>query len=286
MQRSAFLKGLSLHGLTNKSLVAPLRVTYAKLSTMDQRLAGKVALVTASTEGIGFAIAKRLATEGASVVVSSRKQHNVEQAVEQLKKLNLHVTGMVCHVGKSEDRKKLVDYAVEKHGGIDIFVSNAAVNPVMCQILDTPEQAWDKIFDINVKSAFMLTQEIVPHMEKRGGGAIVYVASIAAYQPMEVIGAYSVSKTTLLGLTKAVALQCISQNIRVNCLCPGIIQTKFSETLWSNPSSKELLDVHIPMKRVGTPEECAGVVAFLCSDDASYVTGETITAAGGYFSRL
>lgn len=289
MQRSAFFRSVSLYGLRKESITkprTPLGATYVKLSTMNQRFSGKVAIVTASTEGIGLAIAKRLAAEGASVVVSSRKQPNVDQAVEQLKKVNQNITGVVCHVGKGEDRKKLIDHVTEKYGGIDILVSNAAVNPVMCQVLDTPEQAWDKIFDINVKSAFMLTKEIVPHMERRGGGAIVYVASIAAYQPTEVIGAYSVSKTTLLGLTKAVALQCVSQNIRVNCLCPGIIQTKFSESLWSNPSSKEILDVHIPMKRIGTPEECAGAVAFLCSDDASYITGEAITVAGGYFSHL
>ncbi|KFM80662.1 Dehydrogenase/reductase SDR family member 4, partial [Stegodyphus mimosarum] len=259
---------------------------FKNMSTSNQKLLGKVAIVTASTEGIGFAIAKRLANDGASVVISSRKKENVDKAISDIKTVSDNVSGITCHVGNSEDRKLLLDFAVAKYGGIDILVSNAAVNPVMCQVLDTPEEAWDKIFDINVKAAFLLTQAVVPLMEQRGGGSIVYVSSIAAYKPMEVIGAYSVSKTTLLGLTKAAAAQCVSQNIRVNCVCPGIIETKFSKGLWSNPSSKELLHQFIPMRRIGKPDECAGIVSFLCSDDASYITGESIAVAGGYFSRL
>lgn len=251
-----------------------------------QKLAGKVAIVTASTEGIGFAIAKRLAEDGASVVISSRKKDKVDKAVESIKSITNNVSGIPCHVGKTEDRQNLLDFTVSKYGGIDILVSNAAVNPVMCQVLDTPEEAWDKIFDVNVKAAFLLTQQVVPLMETRGGGSIVYVSSIAAFKPMEVIGAYSVSKTTLLGLTKAVALQCVSSNIRVNCLCPGIIETKFSDGLHSNESSRELINQSIPMRRIGKPDECAGMVSFLCSDDASYITGEAFPVAGGYFSRL
>lgn len=256
------------------------------MSQISGKLAGKVAVVTASTEGIGFAIAKRLATDGASVVVSSRKKDKVEKAVADIKSVSDKVAGIPCHVGKQEDRKLLLDFAVAKFGGIDILISNAAVNPVMCQILDTPEDAWDKIFDTNVKSAFLLTQAAVPMIEKRGGGAIVYVSSIAAYKPMEILGAYSVSKTTLLGLTKAVAAQCSSSNIRVNCLCPGVIDTKFSAALTGNEESNEMINQAVMMRRCGKPNECAGIVSFLCSDDASYVTGESFVVAGGYFSRL
>lgn len=256
------------------------------MSQISGKLAGKVAVVTASTEGIGFAIAKRLAIDGASVVVSSRKKDKVEKAVADIKSVSDKVAGIPCHVGKQEDRKLLLDFAVAKFGGIDILISNAAVNPVMCQILDTPEDAWDKIFDTNVKSAFLLTQAAVPMIEKRGGGAIVYVSSIAAYKPMEILGAYSVSKTTLLGLTKAVAAQCSSSNIRVNCLCPGVIDTKFSAALTGNEESNEMINQAVMMRRCGKPNECAGIVSFLCSDDASYVTGESFVVAGGYFSRL
>ncbi|CAL1300763.1 unnamed protein product [Larinioides sclopetarius] len=256
------------------------------MSQLQGKLSGKVAVVTASTEGIGLAIAKRLANDGASVVISSRKKHKVDEAVAEIKSISDNVSGIPCHVGKQEDRKLLLDFAVAKYGGIDILVSNAAVNPVMCQVLDTNEEAWDKIFDINVKAAFLLTQAAVPLLEKRGGGSIVYVSSIAAYKAMELLGAYSVSKTALLGLTKAAAAQCSSMNIRVNCLCPGIIDTKFSTAITSSDESLEIVKQTVPMRRVGNPDECAGIVSFLCSDDASYVTGESFVVAGGLYSRL
>lgn len=260
--------------------------TLLRKMSLQTKLTGKVAVVTASTEGIGFAIAKRLAIDGASVVISSRKKEKVDKAVDDIKLVSNKVSGIPCHVGKAEERQRLLDFAVSQYGGIDILVSNAAVNPVMCQILDTPEDAWDKIFDVNVKSAFLLTKQIVPLMEARGGGSILYVSSIAAFKPMEIIGAYSVSKTTLLGLTKAVAAQCVSSNIRVNCLCPGVIETKFSEGITAHDSTGELIMQYVPMGRIGKPDECAGLVSFLCSDDASYITGETFCVAGGYFSRL
>ncbi|KAF8788585.1 Dehydrogenase/reductase SDR family member 4 like protein [Argiope bruennichi] len=256
------------------------------MSQLQGKLSGKVAVVTASTEGIGFAIAKRLANDGASVVISSRKKEKVDKAVSEIKSISDKVSGVPCHVGKQEDRKLLLDFAVAKYGGIDILVSNAAANPVMCQVLDTDEEAWDKIFDTNVKAAFLLTQAAVPLIEKRGGGSVIYVSSIAAYKAMELLGAYSVSKTALLGLTKAVAAQCSSMNIRVNCLCPGIIDTKFSSAITSSEESLEMVKQTVPMRRVGEPDECAGIVSFLCSDDASYVTGESFVVAGGLFSRL
>ncbi|GFQ99462.1 hypothetical protein TNCT_261671 [Trichonephila clavata] len=259
---------------------------FRSVSQLHGKLTGKVAVLTASTEGIGFAVAKRLANDGASVVVSSRKKDKVEKAVAEIKSISDKVVGIPCHVGKSEDRKLLLDFAVAKFGGIDILVNNAAVNPAICQVLDTPEEKWDKIFDTNVKAAFLLTKAAVPIIEKRGGGAIVYVSTVAAYKAIEVIGAYSVSKTALLGLTKAVAGQCSSMNIRVNCLCPGIIKTNFSDSLTASEEARRIINQNILMKRVGQPDECAGIVSFLCSDDASYITGESFVVAGGYFTRL
>lgn len=263
-------------------------VARASMSTASsaKKLAGKVAIVTASTEGIGYAIAERLALDGAKVVVSSRKEDKVNQATSRLTAQGLDVIGAPCHVGKAEDRANLIKLVIEKLGGIDILVSNAGMNPVMAPVLDTPEAAWDKIFDINVKSAFLLTKEIVPHLEKRGGGSIVYISSIAAYQSFPLLGAYSVSKTALLGLTRAVAEQVAPLNIRVNCIAPGIIKTKFSEALWKEPAIEGAILPQVPQKRLGTPEDCAGVVSFLVSDDARYITGENVPVAGGFFCKL
>lgn len=256
------------------------------VSKKDGKLSGKVAIVTASTEGIGLAIARRLGQDGAQVMVSSRKKENVERTVEELKRENLAVSGMVCHVGKAEDRTRLVQQTVSQFGGVDILVSNAAANPAFGPILDTPESVWDKIFDTNVKSAFYLCKEVVPHMEKRGGGSVVFVSSYAGYTPVELLGAYSVSKSALLGLTKALVPQLSTLNIRVNCVAPGVIKTKFSEPLWKNPGLKDVVMQMIPMHRFGEPSEISGVVSFLCSDDASYITGETTVIAGGMLGRL
>jgi len=251
-----------------------------------RRLDGKVAVVTASTLGIGLAIAERLGHEGAHVVISSRKQTQVDNAVQSLQKQGLSVFGMVCHVANKDDRKRLLEKTVDKFGGIDILVSNAAVNPLFGPIFEATEDSWDKIFDINAKSAFFLSKEVVPYMEKRGGGSIVFVSSIGGYNPFELISLYSVSKTTLLGLVKAMVPHCLEKNIRVNAIAPGIIKTKFSAALWKDLENEKLAARNIPMQRLGTPEECAGAVAFLVSDDASYVTGETIVMAGGVQSRL
>ncbi|XP_071450942.1 dehydrogenase/reductase SDR family member 4 [Hetaerina americana] len=255
-------------------------------SSTPSRLKGKVAVVTASTDGIGFAIAKRLADEGASVVVSSRKEKNVQDAVRKLSQEGLSVDGVVCHVSKSEDREKLFKRAIEKFGGIDILISNAAVNPTTGPVLEIEESSWDKIFDVNVKAAYLLSKEALPYLRKRGGGSIIYVSSIAGFQPFNLLGAYSVSKTALLGLTKAASQDLAPENIRVNCIAPGIVKTKFSGALHESEEAQEIALRNIPMNRLALPHEMGGVAAFLCSEDASYVTGETIVVSGGMPSRL
>ncbi|XP_047302362.1 dehydrogenase/reductase SDR family member 4 isoform X3 [Homo sapiens] len=209
--------------------------------TRRDPLANKVALVTASTDGIGFAIARRLAQDGAHVVVSSRKQQNVDQAVATLQGEGLSVTGTVCHVGKAEDRERLVATAVKLHGGIDILVSNAAVNPFFGSIMDVTEEVWDKTLDINVKAPALMTKAVVPEMEKRGGGSVVIVSSIAAFSP---------------------------------------------SPLWMDKEKEESMKETLRIRRLGEPEDCAGIVSFLCSEDASYITGETVVVGGGTPSRL
>ncbi|XP_073431509.1 dehydrogenase/reductase SDR family member 4-like isoform X3 [Dendrobates tinctorius] len=251
-----------------------------------RKLEGKVALVTASSEGIGLAIARRLVQDGARVLVSSRKQENVDRAVEELKKEGLAVEGTVCHVGKNEDRVKLVNTAVQKFGGVDILVSNAAVNPFIGNILDSTEEVWDKILDVNIKATFLLVKLVVPKMQERGGGSIVIVSSIGGFIPFPTLGPYSVSKTALLGLTKALAPELTQLNIRVNCLAPGLIRTKFSSILWKDESLLDEIKTRLCIKRIGEPEDCAGIVSFLCSPDAAYVTGETVVVSGGAASRL
>ena len=248
------------------------------------KLTNKVALVTASTEGIGFAIARRLGKDGAHVVICSRKEANVSKAIETLKNENISVSGVTCHVGKSSDRKALLDKIENEQGGMDILVCNAAVNPYFGSILGTSEAAYDKIMNINVKSTFMLIKESMPLLEKRKGASIVIVSSVSGFTPNEFLGIYGMSKTTLFGLTKALVSELASKEMRINCIAPGLIRTKFSNALLSQ--GEDNVSGFIPMRRVGLPEECAGSVSFLCSNDASYITGETIVIAGGVMSRL
>lgn len=257
-----------------------------EMSSTPRKLEGKVAIVTASTDGIGLAIAERLGMDGAKVMVSSRKTERVSDAVSHLKRKGVSCEGIPCHVGSATDRQSLVDAAVETFGGIDILVSNAAVNPHMGSVLDCSEDAWDKIFDVNVKAAFMLTRLCVPYMIERNGGSIVYVTSIAGYSPINLLGAYSVSKTALLGLTKVVAAAVSDDNIRVNGVAPGIVRTKFSSAMWKDENLAEATLAQVPLGRFGESKDIAGVTAFLCSEDAAYVTGETIVAAGGMSSHL
>ncbi|KAM4831944.1 dehydrogenase/reductase SDR family member 4 [Urocitellus parryii] len=254
--------------------------------TRRNPLENKVALVTASTEGIGLAVARRLAQDGAHVVISSRKQQNVDKAVNMLQGEGLSVTGTVCHVGKAEDRERLVAMAVKLHGGIDILVSNAAVNPFFGSLMDATEEVWDKVLDVNVKATALMTKAVVPEMEKRGSGSVVIVASIGAFTPFPGLGPYNVSKTALLGLTKNLALELAPKNIRVNCLAPGLIRTNFSGVLWKDKEREDSMKEFLHIRRLGKPEECAGIVSFLCSEDASYISGETVVVGGGTPSRL
>eukprot|EP00850_Spirogloea_muscicola_P010488 SM000062S19874 [mRNA] locus=s62:141143:142669:+ [translate_table: standard] len=248
-----------------------------------RRLEGKVAVVTASTAGIGLAVARRLGEEGAAVVVSSRKKKNVDEAVEQLAGLGINCLGAVCHVASAEQRRSLVAAAVEKYGRIDIFVSNAAVNPGMGGILDMSEAQLDKILEINIKAAILLVKDAAPHIP--AGGSIVFVSSITAFNPAAPLAAYAISKTALLGLTKGLAAE-LAPDVRVNCVAPGIVATNFAEALVRDDQSRAAVEGNTMLGRLGKPSDMASAVAFLASDDASYITGETLVVAGGMQSRL
>lgn len=248
-----------------------------------KNLTGKIAVVTASTAGIGYGIALRLGLEGCTVVVSSRKQKNVDEAVQKLQKVGIEAVGKVCHVASSEQRKSLADFVKKRYARIDIFISNAAVNPALGPILDMGEKELDKVWDINVKAAILLVKEFAPHIPK--GGCIVFVSSISAFSPLPLMGLYSMSKTALLGLTKVLAGE-LGPDVRVNCVAPGIVPTHFADFIVRNEAAREEAEGRTAIKRLGTPEDMASAVAFLASDDASYITGEILVVAGGMQSRL
>ncbi|KMS96612.1 hypothetical protein BVRB_8g201420 [Beta vulgaris subsp. vulgaris] len=253
------------------------------MEKVGKRFIKKVAIVTASTQGIGFSIAERLGFEGASVVICSRKQKNVDEAVEKLKVKGIEVLGVVCHVSNAQQRKNLIDQTVKKYGKIDVVISNAAANPTVDGILETTESVLDKLWEINVKASILLLKEAAPHLTT--GSSVVFVSSIAAYQPQATMAMYGVTKTALLGLTKALAVE-MAPNTRVNCVAPGFVPTHFAEFITSNDSVKKAIEEKTLLNRLGTTEDMAAATAFLASDDASYITAETLVVAGGIPSRL
>ncbi|KAK8683969.1 hypothetical protein V6N13_040008 [Hibiscus sabdariffa] len=250
---------------------------------IGRRFEGKVAIVTASTQGIGFAIAQRLGFEGASVVISSRKQKNVDEAVEKLKNKGVEVFGVVCHVSNAQHRKDLIQKTVDKYGKIDVFVSNAAVNPSVDPLLQTQESVLDKLWETNVKATVLLLQEAAPHLQK--GSSIVFISSIAAYNPQPAMFMYGVTKTALLGLTKALATE-MAPDTRVNAVAPGFVPTNFAAYITKDEAVRKVAEEKTLLHRLGTPQDMAAAAAFLASDDASYITGETLIVAGGIPSRL
>ncbi|XP_062368351.1 dehydrogenase/reductase SDR family member 1 isoform X1 [Cinclus cinclus] len=249
-------------------------------------LEGKVALVTAGTDGIGLAVAEALGVAGAQVFLSSRKQQNVERAVTHLRGRGLQVSGVTCHVGRAEDRERMVQAALDTFGAIDILVSNAAVNPHLGPTLEADEGTWDKVFQVNVTAAAMLVRLVVPHMEKRGGGAIVLMSSIAGYRPMAGLGPYSVSKSALLGLVAALSPELLPRGIRINGVAPGLIRTRFSQALWKDEAMREQALGALGAQRLGTPPEVAQAVLFLVAPQGSLVAGQTLLVAGGALARL
>lgn len=253
------------------------------MEKMGKRYEGKVVIVTASTQGIGFAIAQRVGLEGASVVISSRKQKNVDEAVEKLKARGIEVLGMVCHVADAQQRKNLIDKTVQKYGKIDVVVSNAAANPSTATILESKESVLDKLWEVNVKTAILLLQDASPHLTR--GSSVIFISSLGGYNPAPSMAMYGVTKTALLGLTKALATE-MAPNTRVNCVAPGFVPTYFADFIAKSETMRKTIEGKTLLNRLGTTEDMAAATAFLASDDASYITGETLVVAGGVPSRL
>ncbi|CAH9082253.1 unnamed protein product [Cuscuta europaea] len=247
------------------------------------RFEGKVAIVTASTQGIGFGIALRLGLEGATVVISSRKQKNVDEAVEKLRSKGIEALGVVCHVSNALHRKNLIQKTIEMYGRIDVVVSNAAANPSIEPILNTKESILDKLWEINVKASILLLQEAAPHLKK--GSSVVFISSITGYNPPAAMSMYGVTKTALFGLTKAIAAE-MAPDTRVNCVAPGFVPTNFASFITENKEIRKSVEENTHLKRLGTVDDMAAATAFLASDDASYITGEILVVAGGHPSRL
>jgi len=244
-------------------------------------LSGKVALITGASKGIGEQIARYFAQFGAKVVISSRRQADLDELANDIRQSGGEVTAIEARMGDEAQTKHLFEKTVEMYGGIDILVNNAAANPYYGPTVDCPDSAYDKIMDINVKAPFQLCKMVHPIMKMRGGGSIINISSIAGETPDPGLGIYSVSKAAINMLTKVFAKEWGEDGIRVNAIAPGLIKTKFSQALWKDEKTLAHFTKRLPIARMGTVEEVASLVLYLASDVSGYCTGGVYTVDGG-----
>ncbi len=244
-------------------------------------LTGKTAIVTGSTKGIGKAIAKAFASAGAKVVISSRKADMCDQVAGEIRADGHEALAIPCHVGRREELEALVTKTVDAWGGVDILVCNAATNPVYGPMADAGDDAFSKIMETNVLSVYQLCNMVCPLMAERGGGSVIVISSIAGLRGNTVIGIYGVSKAAEVGLVRNLAVEWGPKGIRANAISPGLIKTDFARALWEDPVRLERAENQTPLRRIGEPEDIAGVALFLASDASAYVTGHNLVADGG-----
>lgn len=250
-----------------------------------QTLRDKVAVITGGSSGIGRAAALAFAAEGAHVAIGARRVEEGQATVRLVEDQGGTACFVQTDVTQSAQVKRLVDTAIEHWGRLDYAFNNAGVEGVpFVKVADYSEQVWDKLIDINLKGVFLSMKHEIPHMLKQGGGAIVNMASVAGLIGGRLGAAYYASKHGVIGITKAVALEYAKENIRVNAVCPAIIQTPMAGRLFEELDQASLIALH-PLGRFGTPEEVAQAVVWLCSDKASFVTGYSLAVDGGFLAR-
>ncbi len=244
-------------------------------------LQGKVAIVTGASRGIGRAIAEAFAEAGAAVVVSSRKQEALEEVAAAIRARGGQALAVAAHTGDSVAVEALINRTVTTFGGVDILVNNAATNPHFGPLLSAEESHWQKILDVNLVGYFRTAKAAVPHMQARGGGKIINIASIAGLVPLQGMGVYSTAKAGVLMLTQALAVELAEDNIQVNAIAPGFVKTRFSQPIWGNPTLAQEVMRLIPQKRMAAPAEIAPLALYLASSASDFMTGEVLVIDGG-----
>jgi len=246
---------------------------------MDIRLDGKVALVTGASRGIGRAVATAMAASGAKVMLSSRKREALEEAVED-------VPGdadiFVAHAGRPQDAEACVAATIERFGGLDILVNNAATNPYLGPITGITTAQFDKTVEVNWRGPLVWTQCAWRAAMAEGGGVICNIASIGGMTVEPSIGVYNGTKAALLHLTRQLAAE-LSPGVRVNAIAPGLVKTDMARALWE--PNEAAMRAAVPLGRLGEPQDVAAAAVFLCSDAASWITGATLVVDGGMLTR-
>lgn len=244
-------------------------------------LDGKIALVTGASRGIGEAIARLLAQQGAHVLVSSRKAESCQSVVDAIRADGGSAEALACHVGDMDSIQAAFATIRAQHGRLDILVNNAATNPYFGNVLDTDLAAYNKTVDVNIRGYFFMSIEAGRLMREQGGGAIVNTASVNGLQPGMGQAIYSITKAAVINMTKAFAKECAPFGIRCNAILPGLTKTKFAGALFTNEGIYKQVVSGIPMGRHAEPSEMAGAVLYLVSRAGSYTTGECLVIDGG-----
>jgi dehydrogenase/reductase SDR family member 4 len=243
------------------------------------QLAGKVALITGASRGIGRAIAEKFVSEGARVILCGRQQASLDGVASEI---GPSATGIACNVGRLEDLRAMVEKAQQLLGKIDILVNNAGTNVAHGPSLQIEESKFDKMIDVNLKSAFRLISLVGPGMCERGSGSIINMASVSGLRPQRLGLLYSTTKAALIMMTQGYALELGAKGVRVNVISPGLIQTALSEYYWKEGEENKDRFEDQPVARIGQPHEVAEVALFLASDRSSYLTGQNIVVDGGF----
>jgi len=245
-------------------------------------LTGKVAVITGSSRGIGKAIAERMAEQGAKVVISSRKAGPCEEVAGAINaKSPGHAIAVPANISSKEDLQRLMDETRSAFGKIDILVCNAASNPYYGSQLDITDDAFGKILSNNIVANNWMISMVVPEMRERKDGAIIIVSSIGGLRGSTVIGAYCISKAADMQLARNLAQELGPDNIRVNCIAPGLVKTDFARALWDTPEGEKRASSGTPLRRLGEPDDLAGAAIYLASRAGAWTTGQTIVVDGG-----
>ncbi len=246
-------------------------------------LAGKVAIITGSSRGIGKAIAERMAQQGAKVVISSRKAGPCDEAAAEINARYGEGSAIAvpANIASKDDLQRLVDETKAAFGKVDICVCNAASNPYYGPLAGIADDQFRKILDNNIISNHWLISMVAPEMRERKDGAIIIVSSIGGLRGSTTIGAYNVSKAADFQLARNLAHEFGPDNVRVNCIAPGLIKTDFAKALWDDPATLERATKGVPLRRIGEPDEIAGAAVYLASKAGSFMTGQALVVDGG-----
>lgn len=244
----------------------------------------RIVLITGASRGIGEATARLMASQGAHVIVSSRKDEGVRAVADSIRQAGGKATGITCHVGDPDEVEALFSRISSEFGRLDVLVNNAATNPHFGHIVETPLSMVDKTVEVNIRGFFHMSQRAASMMKEQGGGAIVNTSSINGERPAPYQGIYSITKAAVISMTKAFAKECAGWKVRVNAVLPGLTDTRFAAALTSSERMLDMIMPLIPMGRIAQPEEIAPAIAFLASDAASYVTGACLPVDGGFLA--